>query len=229
MALLDDNTQSETTENSKKSSLIDSAVTMLDDLLNTQNSVTALMGEVEKKTRVSKRAQFLGVVSFSLFYLALGQAAAFLSNIVILAFPFYASVRSLEMVKNSAGEVKWLMYWIVFAFVSFVEGFISWVPTYYLFKVLLLLWCMTPGRSNGAHVIYHRIIRPLVMEHRDTVDTAISKMAKTVRREAEKAAEDYRPERKIDLKANILFAIKQVGHLRGFSDDEGEDTATKME
>ena len=211
------------------------ALKELDARLNQQNVVTTLMGSVEKATKVTKRIQFLGVVSFILFYLTLGYAAAILCNTIALAFPFYATVRAIESAVKSGDEVKWLMYWVVFGSVNFVEMFIAWIPSYYLLKVLLLLWCMAPGTFNGAHVIYHRLIRPFVMIHKDTLDTAISQVAKTVRQEAERAAEDYRPDQRVDLQAKILIAIKQVGRLRGFSDndaaygDASDDTADKVD
>lgn len=46
-------------------------------------------------------------------------------------------------------QVKWMMYWIVFAFFNaitlFTDIFISWFPGYYLFKTLFIIWLVSPA------------------------------------------------------------------------------------
>ena len=197
----------------------------LEDFLNSDNAVTTLMGEVEKKTKVTKKVQLLATGSLVLFYLILGQASEFLSNIIILGIPFYASVRSLEPPRYSADGSQWLEYWIVFSCLSFVEVFAYWVPAYRLLKVSLLVCCMIPGKPNGAHVVYHYLIRPLAMRHAGTVELAISHVAQSVRKRAEKAAEDHGAAPGTNLPTRLLLAIKQVGRFHSPSNEHGSDTA----
>lgn len=36
-----------------------------------------------------------------------------------------------------------------------------------------LLFCMIPGPWNGAHMLYHRAIRPLFLKHHEAVDSVV--------------------------------------------------------
>lgn len=36
-----------------------------------------------------------------------------------------------------------------------------------------LLFCMIPGPWNGAHMLYHRVIRPLFLKHHEAVDNVM--------------------------------------------------------
>ena len=84
-----------------------------------------------------------------------------------------------------------------------MEIFLEWIPLYYLLKFFLLVWCMFPGPWSGTNVIYNVVICPFVMRHRDKFDTAISEVAKHVRKAAEKAAEDYEPISSVDLFSEV--------------------------
>lgn len=36
-----------------------------------------------------------------------------------------------------------------------------------------LLWCMAPSPSNGAELLYRRIIRPVFLKHEGRVDSVV--------------------------------------------------------
>lgn len=36
-----------------------------------------------------------------------------------------------------------------------------------------LLWCMAPSPSNGAELLYRRIIRPVFLKHESQVDNVV--------------------------------------------------------
>ena len=40
-----------------------------------------------------------------------------------------------------------------------------------------LLFCMVPGPWNGAHMLYHRVIRPLFLKHHEAVDGIMSDLS----------------------------------------------------
>ncbi len=66
--------------------------------------------------------------------------------------------------RNSEEESKqWLTYWIVFGFLTSFDGLLSTVlvflPAYYTFKVLFYIWLFYP-RTNGAHILYEKVLRP---------------------------------------------------------------------
>lgn len=64
-------------------------------------------------------------------------------------------------------DVQWLTYWVVFGFFNFIETFVDvilhFVPMYYTFKTLAIVWLMLP-QTQGAKVVYTRLLRPLLAQ-----------------------------------------------------------------
>lgn len=62
-------------------------------------------------------------------------------------------------------QLKWLMYWIVFAFFTSCETFtdvlLSWLPFYYEMKVLVVLWVLSPA-TEGSSVLYRNFVHPML-------------------------------------------------------------------
>ena len=79
-------------------------------------------------------------------------------------------------------------------------------------------------------MIYNVLICPFVMRHRDKFDTAISEVAKQVRKAAEKAAEDYEPISSVDLFSEVtkigggVLAIKEMDN-----NDKDTDASKKKD
>ena len=55
----------------------------------------------------------------------------------------------------------------MFGFFNFIESFIDiilhFVPMYYTFKTLAIVWLMLP-QTQGAKVVYTRVLRPLLSQ-----------------------------------------------------------------
>ena len=141
------------------------------------NVVASTLTWFEKITHINRRYLFIAAILFSFAYLSMGRNAGSLCNILAMVYPIYASIKASE---NMAGYAKehWLMYWIVFSTISFLEVmleiFLVWLPMYYLIKFLFLCWCMAPIAVNGSHVVYIHVIRPLFHQHNEKVETALS-------------------------------------------------------
>lgn len=88
--------------------------------------------------------------------------AGFLTNVLGFFIPAYFSLVALET-PQPQDDVQWLTYWVVFAFFTFIESFVNivlyWFPFYYTFKTLAIIWLMLP-QTQGAKVVYHRLLRP---------------------------------------------------------------------
>uniref|UniRef100_A0A8W7PFW5 Receptor expression-enhancing protein n=1 Tax=Anopheles coluzzii TaxID=1518534 RepID=A0A8W7PFW5_ANOCL len=73
----------------------------------------------------------------------------------------YKAVRT----KNVKEYVKWMMYWIVFAFFTFIETFtdilLSWFPFYYEIKVIVVLWLLSPA-TRGSSTLYRKFVHPML-------------------------------------------------------------------
>ena len=94
------------------------------------------------------------------------------------AYPAYCSIKALES-SDQDDKSRWLVYWVVFAFFSVIEHFadstVSWLPFYWLAKCLFLGWCLAPIESNGAAVIYSKVILPLFHKHEGDIDQVLAK------------------------------------------------------
>ncbi|XP_045391375.1 receptor expression-enhancing protein 4 isoform X1 [Lemur catta] len=76
----------------------------------------------------------------------------------------------------SAPQVRWMMYWIVFALFMAAEVitdiFISWFPFYYEIKMAFVLWLLSPY-TKGASLLYRKFVHPSLSRHEKEIDTYI--------------------------------------------------------
>ncbi|KAA0202862.1 hypothetical protein HAZT_HAZT005779 [Hyalella azteca] len=100
---------------------------------------------------------------------------------------------------TKADDTKWLTYWVVFATFSLIDTFsgfiLSWLPFYWLAKVLFLVWCFSSSDFNGSTVIYNKVILPFFKKHEKKIDSAMGRVDRVVAsasREAEKITENIR-------------------------------------
>ncbi|XP_059607683.1 uncharacterized protein LOC132255604 [Phlebotomus argentipes] len=102
--------------------------------------------------------------------------SAFVSRIVILLFgtlyPAYASYKAVRT-KNVKEYVKWMMYWIVYAFFTCIETFtdifLSWFPFYYEVKVILVIWLLSPA-TKGSSTLYRKFVHPMLTRREHEID-----------------------------------------------------------
>ncbi|XP_030375203.1 uncharacterized protein LOC115624601 isoform X2 [Scaptodrosophila lebanonensis] len=98
------------------------------------------------------------------------------SRLVILFFgtlyPAYASYKAVRT-KNVKEYVKWMMYWIVFAFFTCIETFtdifLSWFPFYYEVKVIIVLWLLSPA-TKGSSTLYRKFVHPMLTRREQEID-----------------------------------------------------------
>lgn len=73
-------------------------------------------------------------------------------------------------------QVRWMMYWIVFALFmaveTFTDIFISWFPFYYEIKMAFVLWLLSPY-TKGASLLYRKFVHPSLSRHEKEIDTCI--------------------------------------------------------
>ncbi|KAF6024978.1 REEP5 [Bugula neritina] len=75
-------------------------------------------------------------------------------------------------------DTQWLIYWVVYGSFALCELvtdiFFFWIPFYWFFKCLFLVWCMVPQSWNGANFVYYRVIRPFVLRYEDKIESTLS-------------------------------------------------------
>ena len=67
---------------------------------------------------------------------------------------------------NKDDDTLWLTYWIVFCLFKIFEGFadslISFIPFYFIGKLVFLVWCYYPS-TKGADLLYKTVIKPYIV------------------------------------------------------------------
>merc|ERR1712137_1486093 len=82
-------------------------------------------------------------------------------DVVGFVYPLYASLKAIES-EETEDDKQWLTYWIIFTLFKIIETvadfLISFIPFYFLIKVVFLIWCYHPS-FNGATVIYDALLK----------------------------------------------------------------------
>lgn len=77
-------------------------------------------------------------------------------------YPAYSSYKAVKT-KNVKEYVKWMMYWIVFAFFTTAETLtdiiLSWFPFYFELKIAFVIWLLSPY-TKGSSVLYRKFVHP---------------------------------------------------------------------
>ncbi|KAJ3047898.1 Receptor expression-enhancing protein 6, partial [Rhizoclosmatium hyalinum] len=92
--------------------------------------------------------------------------------------PAYQSFKAIDK-HDKELTTKWLTYWVVYGFLDILEIFsdhlIYWVPFYYAFKALLVVYLIHPS-FNGANVVYHKVLAPYLLKEEGVIDSNIAKI-----------------------------------------------------
>ncbi|MGH0130222.1 UNVERIFIED_CONTAM: hypothetical protein FKN15_066937 [Acipenser sinensis] len=74
-------------------------------------------------------------------------------------------------------KVKWMMYWIVFAFFTTAETLtdiiLSWFPFYFELKIAFVIWLLSPY-TKGSSVLYRKFVHPTLSKKEKEIDEYIT-------------------------------------------------------
>jgi len=109
--------------------------------------------------------------------------SAFVCEIIGIAYPTWASFKSLES-PSQDDNTQWLTYWVIYSFFRviemFADVFVGWFPFYYTFKLLLLILLQLPQLQLPKY-IYMVHVRPLLKTKEKEMDKMLEDTIKTVR------------------------------------------------
>jgi receptor expression-enhancing protein 5/6 len=113
----------------------------------------------------------------AIILISLGFASSFLTAMLGFLYPAYMSFKALES-ETKEDDEQWLTYWVVFIFINFLDNvvgiFFSIIPLYHLVKLIFYIYLYYP-RSNGATVIYNKVLRPFLKKYESQVDSVLKK------------------------------------------------------
>ena len=121
-----------------------------------------ILNTAHEKTGQPRIYFVLGVTLLGLVSLAAIFGLAFLAN-AFAFYPLYSSFKALRT-PQTGDDQFWLTYWVVYGTLALAESVVdpafSWLPFYYLAKIVFMGWCFHP-QTKGALLIYHRVLAPL--------------------------------------------------------------------
>jgi hypothetical protein len=130
------------------------------------NAVPALVS-LQKATRLPPIA-FVALLSFlALAFLrrVYQLNAKFVSNLIAVAYPAYASIKAIERPDENDDE-RWLTYWPIFGLFVIAdhssERIRKYFPLYFSAKIAALYWL---AHRDGSLAVYRRALRPLLVKY----------------------------------------------------------------
>jgi len=135
-----------------------------------------VLNDLERQLGLPKVYVLGGIVAIYFLLIFLNYGGELLSNLLAFGIPAYFSLRALETAQT-ADDKQWLTYWVVFGFFSVVEYWsgtiIYWLPFYWLFKTIFVLWLALP-QFGGASYLYDTLIHPLAGKYLGGTSTSPS-------------------------------------------------------
>ncbi|KAJ3282982.1 hypothetical protein BCR33DRAFT_720585 [Rhizoclosmatium globosum] len=138
--------------------------------------------ELEKKTNIPKAYLVGGFLAFTFFFIFFNVFGEIIATLLGVLWPAYQSFKAIDK-QDKALTTKWLTYWVVYGFLSIIELFsdvlLYWIPYYYAFKALLVVYLVHP-RFDGAIVVYNNILEPYLDKNDEKIDENLAKIKKKV-------------------------------------------------
>ena len=124
----------------------------------------------------------LAIIGIVLLFIVIGFGSTILTTVVAILYPSYRSFRAIES-KEDNDDKQWLTYWVVFSIFHFVDEFLGFIlqeiPFYFLLRVCFFVWMFLPN-TQGAMVIYDKVLAPLIEKYGDKITQVVEKATDVV-------------------------------------------------
>ncbi|XP_067127688.1 receptor expression-enhancing protein 5-like [Centruroides vittatus] len=133
--------------------------------LHSNNKYTRILGKLEQKCGYNK----FFIVSFLMIiiavYTAVGYGNEFVCTFTSIVYPIYASMNEMQRGTPRDTEII-LIYWVIFALIYLFENLfdsvMTWIPYYWLMKMLFLIFCFAPVSNNLSLFLYRNVLSGLM-------------------------------------------------------------------
>jgi len=183
----------------------------------------SLFAIAEQRTGIPKIYIFLLLCVVFFLVLIVGIGVTYIARIVTVVYPSFRSFKAISRLEakpdspeqlQAAQEkvVKYLMYWVVYAFFNMLEFLLDtvlfWIPFYNALKFIFLIWCVHP-RTEGAVKVYENVVAPLLAQHQSVIDGHIQNLNQVAQMTVQELHKDVTDK----LKENKDVVVKNFGRV----------------
>ena len=120
-----------------------------------------------------------GLLSFLMFVLVIMHGYNILVALITTVYPMAQTLKAVQTGEDAATK-KWLRFWTVLGIFQTTEkvlGFVfNIIPYFWIVRLGFLLYLMLP-QTNGAQVVYEKVIRDAVIKNQDKIEEVIEAAA----------------------------------------------------
>ena len=113
-----------------------------------------------------------------------------ISKVVSVFYPAFESLKAVESEEGS-DDKKWLTYWVIFGLITLAEHVLApilyVVPFYFLIKLVFFVYLFLP-LTNGAQVVFERVVNPLFIQNKDKIESMINKAQEQFKNQTDRLA-----------------------------------------
>ncbi|KAJ5281626.1 hypothetical protein N7478_006998 [Penicillium angulare] len=106
-----------------------------------------------------------------------GIFADFLSSVITILFPVFASYKALRS-SDPSQLAPWLMYWVILSVILLAESWtvfiIGWFPFYSWIRLFFMCYLVLP-QTQGARLLYQDYVDPFLAHHEHEIEEMIGR------------------------------------------------------
>lgn len=143
-----------------------------------QEKQKTLLEKIEGQLKIVEEATgfnsklIMSVLGVCFFFVFIGYFDHYITTVVGIVYPAIWSIRAIEST-GTDDDKQWLTYWVVFAIFTFIDMFsgfvLKFIPFYFFFKLIFLVWCFMPN-TRGATFIYDKFIIKLFQKYEKKIN-----------------------------------------------------------
>ena len=107
------------------------------------------------KYKINKVLIVVGIALLPILLVVLLGFGNFVIDLIGFLYPLFCSIKAIES-DDKDDDLQWLTYWLIFGFFKLFEAItdflISFIPFYFIIKVIFLVWCYYPSTLGAKKI-----------------------------------------------------------------------------